>query len=151
MADGQGQTPIARAKTRASEALLLQCSHLWDAGAAGTQSTVLSVTSWDAGALGTQVTVLCATRWDAGAPGKQSTVLRATSCGSCCSHGRWRLSLASSVEQGTFVWQPLQFLFQVLVVLTWLTRRYIFGAGACFRNGHPPGYVPWETVDCSSW
>lgn len=66
VADGQGQTPIARAKTRASEALLLQCSHLWDAGAAGTQSTVLSVTSWDAGALGTQVTVLCATRWDVG-------------------------------------------------------------------------------------
>lgn len=134
VADGQGQIPIARAKTRASEALLLQCSHLWDAGAAGTQSTVLSVTSWDAGA-----------------PGKQSTVLSATSCGCCCSHGRWRLSLASSVEQGTFIWQPLQFLFQVSVVLTWLTRRYIFGAGACFRNGHCPGYVPWETVDCSSW
>lgn len=36
VADGQGQIPIARAKTRASEALLLQCSHLWDAGAAGT-------------------------------------------------------------------------------------------------------------------
>lgn len=89
VADGQGQTPIARAKTRASEALLLQRSHLWDAGAAGTQSTVLSVMSRDAGALGTQVTVLCATTWDAGAPGKQSPVLSATSCGSCCAHGRW--------------------------------------------------------------
>lgn len=53
-ADGQGWTPIIRAKTRASEAQLLQCLCLWDAGALATQSVVLSATSWDAGALGAQ-------------------------------------------------------------------------------------------------
>lgn len=45
--------------------------------------------------------------------------------------------------------QPLQFLLQLSMLLPWLSRRFLFGAGAFFRQGHPLGCVPWETV--GSW